>query len=455
MVWCGISRLRYKPDGKGRYITGVSIIQSLQIMKKQALLLCLILSAATLSGADFDVRKFGAKGDGTTKNTTAIQKAIDACTKAGGGRVVLMDGVYMTGPIRLKDGVNLYIDGTAKLLASPDIKDYPNWPDPKHIITENMPRGHRNACIIFADEAERISITGRGVIDANGTYHIRKTDQKAFNGRWKYKRIYGPDESLPRVVLLTGCKDVLIEDVTMTNQPAGWSYWIHDCDRVTVRGLQILANLEYPNNDGIHVNCSRDVTISDCHIETGDDAIIIRANSRSLHEKKPMERVTVTNCVLRSYACCIRIGWTNDGVMRHCTFSNLVMTKSHNGIAVHLPKISGNDWGNEATLVEDMAFSNIVMDDIYGTPISVSIDRDPGTRVEAIRNLRFSNIHTRGASFPRFHGREGNPVQNFSFDNCSFVRETPPEKENPEIFRYAEGFSFNATTFTSKVTKTE
>ena len=181
-----------------------------------AFLFCLILSAATLWSADFDVRKYGAKGDGTTKNTVAIQKAIDACTKAGGGRVILMDGVYLSGPIQLKDGVNLYIDGTAKFLASPDIKDYPNWPDPKHIITENMPRGHRNACIIFADEAERISITGRGVIDANGTTHIEKTDKKAFNGTWKYRRVHPLEKQLPRVVLLAGCMIITVLQLWFT-----------------------------------------------------------------------------------------------------------------------------------------------------------------------------------------------------------------------------------------------
>ena len=421
-----------------------------------AFLFCLILSAATLWSADFDVRKYGAKGDGTTKNTVAIQKAIDACTKAGGGRVVLTDGVYLSGPIQLKDGVNLYIDGTAKLLASPDMDDFPNWPDPKHIITENMPRpGQRNACFIFGDEAERISITGRGVIDANGTTHIEKTDRQAFNGTWKYRRVHPLEKQLPRVVLLAGCKDVLIEDVTLTNQPAGWSYWIHDCDRVTIRGLQILANLEYPNNDGIHVNCSRDVTISDCHIECGDDAIIVRANSRSLHEKKPMERLTVTNCVLRSYSGCFRIGWTNDGIIRHCTFSNIVMTGSYCGIDLLIPKVGGNDWGNEESVVEDLSFSNIVMDGIYGYPIKVDITPDSSAKVKAIRNIHFSNVHATGKHFPFFHGREGNPVQDFSFDNCSFVREAAPDQKEPELFQHAEGFRFNATSFTSRVIKPE
>ena len=418
--------------------------------KVPSLLLGLILIVLPLRGADFDVRKYGAKGDGATKNTAAIQKAIDACTRAGGGRVVLMDGIYLTGPIQLKDGVDLHIDGTARLLASPDIKDYPEWPDPKHIISENLARGHRNACVIFADEAERIAITGRGVIDGNGTYHIRRTDKKQFNGTWKYERIYKGVESLPRVVFFAGCKDVVLEDVTMTNQPAGWSYWIHDCDRVTIRGLQILANLEYPNNDGIHLNCCRDVTVSDCHIECGDDCILARANSRSLHEDKPMERLTVTNCVLRSYSSCLRISWTNDGVVRNCTFSNLVMTGSYCGINITLPKLSHSDWGREDSLIENIGFSNIVMDGIYGYPVKVDLFPDEKTRIKAVRKVRFSNVHATGAHFPYFHGREGNPVQDFVFDNCSFVRDGAPGQDEPELFRYTEGFQFYATSFTSK-----
>ena len=421
-----------------------------------AILFCLIISAASLRAADFDVRKFGAKGDGIKMNTEAIQKAIDACTKAGGGRVVLTDGVYLTGPVQLKDGVNLYIDGTAKLLASPDIQDYPDWKDVKHVNSENLPRGNRNACLIFADEAERISITGRGVIDGNGTYHIEKVDKPTNAGGWSYKRKYPNEKTLPRVVFFAGCKDVLLEDVTMTNQPSGWSYWIHDCDRVTIRGLQILADLSYPNNDGIHLNCSRDVTVSDCHIETGDDSIIIRANSRSLKENKPMERVTVTNCVLRSRCYGIRIGYSDDGVMRNCTFSNLVITESRDGIGFTLPNSPyprNHDFGREDSLVEDMLFSNIVMDGIYGKPI-VSIMGEKA-RIEAVRNIHFSNVHAKGKHFPVFHGREANPLQNFTFDNCSFVREAAPDQKEPEIFQHVQGFQFNATTFSAKVIQPE
>lgn len=420
-------------------------------MNSKILILSLIAPAIfqTAVAKDINLKSFGAKADGKTKVTVILQKAIDEVSKSGGGRVVLMDGIYLTGPVQLKDGVDLHIDGTAKLIASPDIADYPEWPDPKHIISENLPRGNRNACLIFADEAERIAITGRGVIDGNGTFHVRKKDTTDKH-RWQYERIYPNEQSLPRMVFFAGCKDVLIEDVTMTNQPAGWSYWLHDCDRVTIRGLQILADVTYPNNDGIDLNCCRDVTVSDCHIECGDDAIIVRANSRSLHENKPMERVTVTNCLLRSGSAAIRVGWTNDGVIRHCSFSNIVMTDTYTGISIRIPPCEtiNTDWGREETLIEDMAFSNITMDGIFRFPIQAWVTSDPGTKVEAIRDIRFSNIHSKGSHFPYFWGRENNLLRNFSFDQCSFICEKDSDEPELELFKFVEGFVFNNVTFT-------
>ena len=258
------------------------------------------------------------------------------------------------------------------------------------------------------------------------------------------------------VICLIASGHVLLEDVTMTNQPSGWSYWIHDCDRVTIRGLQILAELAYPNNDGIHLNCSRDVTVSDCHIECGDDAIVIRANSRSLKENKPIERVTVTNCVLRSSCYGIRVGYSDDGVMRHCTFSNLVITESRDGIGFTLPNSlypRKFDFGREDSLIEDMLFSNIVMDGIYGKPI-VCIFGDK-SRIKAVRDIHFSNVHATGKHFPSLVGRESAPLQNFTFDNCSFVREAAPDQIEPELFQYTEGFKFNGTSFTARVVKPE
>ena len=306
----------------------------------------------------YDVRNYGAVGDGKILNTAAIQKAIDDCASKNGGTVLLEDGIYMTGSIILRSNVNLHIEQNAVLLGSPNCGDYPEKQNLKHVISENLPRT-RNAAMIFAEECENISITGMGKIDCNGTSFV-KEKQGEWTG-WQFERINAPTP--PRVVFFTGCRNIKIEDITMLNQPSGWSYWIHDCDYVVFDKCKILADVRYPNNDGIHINSSRNVTVSNCDIVTGDDCIVVRANNRSLAENKVCEKVTVTNCNLTSYSGGIRIGWLNDGVIKNCTFTNLVMTDTVIGISIVLPDFQNfPDRGREDTLIENLLFDNIVMD---------------------------------------------------------------------------------------------
>ena len=364
----------------------------------------------------YDVRNYGAVGDGKTLNTAAIQKAIDDCASKNGGTVLLEDGTYMTGSIVLRSNVNLHIEQNAVLLGSPNCRDYPEKQNLKHVISENLPRT-RNASMIFAEECENISITGMGKIDCNGTRFVREK-QGEWTG-WRFERIDAPTP--PRVVFFAGCRNIKIEDITMLNQPSGWSYWIHDCDYVVFDKCKILAEVRYPNNDGIHINSSRNVTVSNCDIVTGDDCIVVRANNRSLAENKVCEKVTVTNCNLTSYSGGIRIGWISDGVIKNCTFSNLVMTDTVIGISIVLPDFSKvPDRGREDTLIENLLFNNIVMDKIYGRPIKIYIGQTDGTRCEAIRNIYFSKVVASGLEFPYLCGRKDNKIRNIYFTDCRF-----------------------------------
>lgn len=368
-----------------------------------------------------NIKDFGAIGDGKTLNTRYIQNAIDYCCENGGGQVLVENGTYMFGTIQLHSNIDLHISANATLLGSPSCEDYPERDNVKHVESKLLPRW-RNACYIYCEESENVSITGMGKIDCNGTNFIVPVENPEF---WSYERISG--KTPPRVVFFTGCKNVKIEDITMINQPAGWSYWIHDCDYVTIDKIKIFAEVEYPNNDGIHINSSRNVTISNCDITCGDDSIVVRANNVSLPENKVCEKVTVTNCNLTSYSGGIRIGWKNDGVIRNCTFSNLVMTDTTVGIDIQLPHFLYDpemlftaDMGREATLIENLTFNNIIMDKNFAYPVKIFVDENPETKVDAIRNLYFSNIHASSPWGMCLIGREKNPLDNIRFSDCTF-----------------------------------
>lgn len=398
---------------------------------------------------DYNIKNYGAKGDGNTLDTQSIQDAIDDCSKNGGGRVVIDNGVFMTGTIILKDNVDLHISGSGKILGSPNCGeyeetedktlsrdlwgkaksngDYPDF-DKKHVDKDKVPR-FRSSALIFAEEVKNISISGEGTIDCNGDKFIEHISE-GDNWWMPYRRIEAPTP--PRVVFFTGCENVCVKDITMINQPAGWSYWIHDCDYVNFDRIKITANVEYPNNDGIHINSSRNVTVSNSSITCGDDSIIVRANNVSLKENKVCERVVVTNCNLTSHSAGIRLGWINDGIIRNCTFSNLVMTDTSVGISIYIPAIgdcSPSDIGREKTLIENMSFSNIIMDDNYSFPVLIWPADKPGTNIAGIRNIYYSNIHSRGYKLPMLCGTEEHPLENISFSDCSFEIKNPPDSD--------------------------
>ena len=413
----------------------------------------LVLVAGMCNGADFKVRDFGAKGDGKTKDTAALQSAIDECSAKGGGRVVLSDGVFLSGAFQLKSGVELRLEKGARLLASPDIADFPEWKDAKHVIGGNCPRG-RNASFIFADECENIAITGEGVIDGNGETHVRRKTDPNWTG-WEFERIRPMNKTLPRVVFLAGCRNVRLEGISLVNGPAGWGFWINDCDSVKVSGLTIRSDVRYPNNDGLHVNCSRDVDISDCDIECGDDALIIRANSRSLKENKPCERVHVRDCRVRSWASGIRVAWRCDGVIRDCSFRRIKMRDTVNGIDIVMPRVlDPYDYGREATQIENILFEDIEMDGLYAHPLDVKVEGNPETtRVDFVRNITLRRVKATGLELPNIIGRKDAPIRDFLFEDCSFRKvsdEVLPGWERhgcanigrtrPARFENAEGF---------------
>ncbi len=374
-------------------------------------------------------------------------------------------GTYVTGSLVLKSNVNLHISADGVLKGSLSCDDYPEKTGLKHVNTERLPRW-RNASMIFAEEAENISITGEGTIDCSGEAFVERVNETQ-NG-WHYLRKFHLPTP-PRAVFFTGCKNVKVVDISMVNLPAGWGYWIHDCDYVTFDRIKVVANVNYPNNDGIHINSSRNVTVSNCSLTCGDDCIIIRANNASLAENKTCESVVVTNCNLTSYSAGVRIGWLNDGTIKNCTFFNLVMTDCTVGVALLLPYIepsrdnpNSSDAGREATRVENILFNNIVMDKVCSYPILMDISGNPFVKCDRIRNICFDNLHTVGPELPYLNGRADCPLENLRFSNCTFTRTDGKEFEcrkhhgafwqseteyYPFFMRYVKGLSLHNVVF--------
>jgi len=405
---------------------------------------------------DIYIKNIGAVSDGKTKCTEIIQRAIDLVSETG-GRVVISDGVYLSGKLIMKSGVELHIAEGATLLASPDCNDYPEAEGLITLDTKWIPRG-RNTAFIFAECCENISITGAGTVDCNGHSFVEPLEAPGIHG-WSFRRI----EALtpPRVVFFASCKNIIIENITMVNQPAGWSFWIHNSADVTFKGVRIKADVHYPNNDGIHINCSRDVRISDCDIECGDDAIVVRANSITLRENTPSERVRVSNCTLRSYTNAIRIGWMNDGRVKDCAFENIVINDSNNGIAIHLPyrkrtieniRIAdprvpvSTDIGREETLIENLLFKDIKMNRIYKYPVFICIDDNEETLCRDIRDIRFERLSALALNYPYFKGREKKHLGNITLLDCDFTVTDELDGERsrgePMVKLYADGVRF-------------
>lgn len=403
-----------------------------------------------------DVKDFGAVGDGRTMDTAAIQAAIDECGRHNGGTVILTDGTFLSGTIRLRSGVELRIERDAVLLGSTDGEDYPNI-ETDFWLTEYAPRFNKR-CFIYAEGCEDIAITGRGAIDCQGENYMEPQPKwDTHKVHWPYRRkahpvdpdgdgmVHYDDIPFPldpykvslspgRVAMFIGCKNVLVEDVTMRNQPAGWSYWVTDCENVHFHRAQILASVLFPNNDGIHINCCRNVNISDCNITCGDDSIVVRAYSAPMGRNIPCEKVCVTNCNLTSHSGGIRIGWYGDGVIRNCTFGNLNITDSTVGIDIRLPNKPkdhrGSDEGFEASLFENLNFHDITIDRNYQEPIYILIGKD--VQCAGIQNLYFTGIHSYSVHMPNITGREDCHVKNIYFTDCHFTqirRESIPDNE--------------------------
>lgn len=357
-------------------------------MKPYSLIIISALLSACTTSADFNVKDFGAKGNGSTLDSPAINKAIAKASSKGGGRVVVPAGEYLCYSIEIKSGVELFLSpGSRIIAAAPTATEGYNLPENEE-FTEFQGFGHNYVenSLIWGHNIENAAISGNGIIDGSNLTS------------WNEGRPYEGNKA----VAFRGCRSISLTGFTIYR---GGHFAVHatDCDNLSVCGLRVDTD-----RDGIDLICSRNVTVSDCKVNCPqDDAIVLKSNY-SLGRIKDMENVCVTNCIITGYRCGtmldgtfarfepaqdafrsggrIKLGTESNGGYKNIAVSNCVFEYC-GGLM-----LQSEDGGD----LEDVTFSNITFrDGLYG-PIFIRLGermRAPaGTPVGHIRRVLFSNI---------------------------------------------------------------
>lgn len=355
------------------------------------------MAAATMHSAAnaCDIVDFGAVADGKTLNTIAIQRAIDAAFRAGGGVVYVHPGTYLTGSIELKSRVTLYLEAGSVLLGSTRIEDYPFREGPPLHSDAN---GHH---LLFARKAEDIAVCGLGVIDGQGEAFWRNVHRKPIAEQDLWMDVatydYAPLEGNLRpspMVELAECRNVRICGVTLRNS-AGWTLRPVACETVVIDGVRIRNPIYGPNTDGIDITASRNVFVANCDIATGDDAICLKSEN-PYGELLPTKNITVTNCTLTTACNGFKIGTGTHGSFENIVFSNSVIysdaasrlnARVIGGVCVEMV-----DGGS----LDGVSVSNIRMQNVR-TPIFVRLGRRTPNEGTFLRNVSVQGIDAEGA----------------------------------------------------------
>jgi polygalacturonase len=381
------------------------------------LLAVLTLRAADLSG-NYNVLDYGAKGDGTNNDTVAVQKAVDTCAANGGGQVVLPGGrIFLTGAITLGSGVDFHLARGAVLKGSPRWQDY----------------GTAGA-LLFAKDATNLTISGDGVLDGNdhavwqsladetagGDVNKPGWWPQSFCGVWWPFGRGADDKSLvpgrPMQIILIGCKQVRLRDITIRNAPS-WTVHPTGCEDLVIDSISILNDWNVANNDGIDLDHCRNVRVANCHIDTADDGIVLK-NTPNFAGYGRSENITVTGCTIASRSCALKLdeAYAVPGI-RNVVFDACVIFRSNRGLC-----IQSRDQGD----IENILFSNMTIETQLqpskwwgaGEPIHVShLQRHTDTKLGHVRQIRFSNILCKGETGIYIRGCAAQPIEDLVFDN--------------------------------------
>jgi len=394
------------------------------------ILLSLPLLHAATGAAIFNVRDYGATGTKADNAQKAIQKAVDACAKAGGGTVYLPPGEYTSGTLHLRSHVRFYIDAGATLFASrdPALFDAPS--------------------LLYGKDLENLTIEGRGTIDGQAQYEWRLNDHDDAYIRDNQLLAQSLGKALmrsfpkgdakstffPRLIHLVRCKDVRIAGLSLLHSPS-FNINPYACERLTIDGVYIYSSLkEAVWADGIDPDGCKDLRIINSTVETGDDAIVFYS-SDAWGPALPCENITITNCRLSSASSALKFCDGIKNCVRNVTVDNCVITGANRGIA--FMEFTGG-------YVENVVLSNLIVNcerfDWFwwgnGDPIYFSIRRGPENfdppkdpkmpPAGSIRNVIIRNVIAHGKGSCLISGHRESWLENLSLENLKLFLSTDP-----------------------------
>lgn len=287
----------------------------------------------------FNLKDYGAVGDGVTINTKALQKAIDTCTEAGGGVLRIPAGEFVIGTVQIKSNVTFSFDYGAQLLGSQDMKDYP---------TDKVrpSREGNSECLLYAADASNIRFEGLGVIDGRGS---RKAFPKNSGPRGKDNR--------PRLIRFENCKNVTLSGLTYKN-PAFWGIHLVECKDVHITGVTLQMRDNNSNNDGFDIDGCENLLLENSNIHSHDDAICLKSSL------KPCRNIVIRNCRVSSITAGVKFGTSSSGGFINVDVSNLYIFDCPMG-GIKLQIVDGGR-------MENINISRITMDNV-GSPIFIRL----------------------------------------------------------------------------------
>ena len=314
---------------------------------RRAYLICWIFVPWCLHAVVFDVQTFGAKGDGKANDTQAIQAAIDAAAKVGGGEVYLPAGTYISGSIFLKDNIDFHLEKGATLLGSTNRVDYAA---PETLSPLNFPpwpsESSSSAHLVICRERKNVTVRGPGCIDGQAKAFLVSSDGKVYD-----------QDCIPwrpsQMLWFAQCEDVRVLNLEIAHSTQ-WGCFFHGCNRVEMRGCRVHNNrfcrgtFHTHNGDGVDIDSCHDVLIAGCDIDAADDAITLRALPWGPMRNQDCSQIRVKNCRLSADCDAIRLG-VGIGCVRDVEISNVTIHETRiafNFVSSWDPKTRGCSFEN-------------------------------------------------------------------------------------------------------------